>query len=149
MASGNLPIQLTSFIGRERDLAEVEKSLSSARLVTLTGAGGSGKTRLAIQVADTISHSFTDGVWLVELAPLREPELVPQLVLQAFGLHLLPNQPVLEALLEYVRPKQMLLILDNCEHLTPACAQLAQQLLSQAPELRILATSRESLAIQG
>lgn len=145
----NLPLQLTSFIGRERDLAEVKRLVSTSRLVTLTGAGGCGKTRLAIQSAQMVSHTFADGVWWVDLAPLHEPGLVPQLVAQTLGLRQPPDQPLLESLLNLVRPKQMLLILDNCEHLLAACAQLAQQMLSQASELRILATSREVLAMAG
>lgn len=149
MVETNLPVQLTSFIGRERDLAEVERLLSTARLVTLTGAGGCGKTRLALQIANTVNEAFEDGVWLVELVPLRDPGLVPQLVVEALGLRPAPDQPLLESLLNFVRSKQLLLILDNCEHLSEACAQLALQLLSEAPELRILATSREPLAIPG
>jgi predicted ATPase/DNA-binding CsgD family transcriptional regulator len=145
----NLPLQLSSFIGRERDLAEVERLIATSRLITLTGAGGCGKTRLAIQSAKTVSHTFADGVWWIDLAPLHEPALVPQLVAQTLSLHQPPNQPLLESLLNFVRPKQMLLILDNCEHLLTACAQLAQQLLSKAPALQILATSREVLAIAG
>ena len=149
MASTNLPIQLTSFIGRERDLARVELLLSPSRLVTLTGAGGSGKTRLAIQIAGTLSETFADGVWLVDLAPLHEPALVPQIVAQALGLRPAADQAPLETLLSFLRSKQLLLILDNCEHLSEACAQLAKGLLSQAPELRILATSRVALTIPG
>jgi predicted ATPase/DNA-binding NarL/FixJ family response regulator len=149
MASTNLPVQLTSFIGREQEIANVMRLLFGAPLVTLTGAGGSGKTRLAIQIAIAISEAFADGAWLVELAPLSEPELVPQLVVEALGLHPTPDQPVLESLLNFMRPKQMLLILDNCEHLSAACARFAQQVLSHAPELRILATSREPLGIAG
>jgi predicted ATPase/DNA-binding CsgD family transcriptional regulator len=149
MTITNVPIQLTSFVGRERELAEVQRSLSTSRLVTLTGAGGCGKTRLAIQIAKTVSDTFRDGVWVVDLAPLREPALVPQLVAQTLGLRPPPTQPLLESLLNFVRPKQLLLIMDNCEHLIAACAQLAHQLLSQASELRMLATSREALAIAG
>jgi predicted ATPase/DNA-binding CsgD family transcriptional regulator len=143
----NLPLQLTSFIGRERDLSEVKRLVSSSRLVTLTGAGGCGKTRLAIQGAKAASDTFADGVWWVDLAPLREAGLIPQLVAQTLGLRQAPNQLLLESLLNFVRPKQMLLILDNCEHLLAACAQFAQQLLSQAPTLQIMAASREVLAI--
>ena len=149
MASTNLPIQLTSFIGRERDLARVGLLLSPSRLVTLTGAGGSGKTRLAIQIAGTLSETFADGVWLVDLAPLHEPALVPQIVAQALGLRPAADQAPLETLLSFLRSKQLLLILDNCEHLIQACAQLAKGLLSQAPELRILATSRVALTTPG
>ena len=149
MAQSNLPIQLTSFIGREREIAEVRRLLLTAPIVTLTGAGGSGKTRLALQVGNSLSDAFVDGVWLVDLAPLREPAFVPQLVSQALGLHLQADQPLIEMLLDFTRPKQLLLILDNCEHLREACAQLTRELLSQSPGLRILATSREPLAIAG
>jgi non-specific serine/threonine protein kinase len=149
MGFTNLPVQLTSFIGREREIADVERLLLSAHLVTLTGAGGSGKTRLAFQIADSVGETFADGLRLVDLAPLREPTLVPILVVEVLGLRLTANQPLLETLLSFVRSQQLLLILDNCEHLREACAQLAQELLSQSPELRILATSREPLAIAG
>ncbi len=149
MGSTNLPIQLTSFVGREREIADVQRLLFSAHLVTLTGAGGSGKTRLALRIADAMNETYADGVWLVDLAPLREPALVPQLVTQALGLRPIADQPLLETLLSYVQSKQVLLILDNCEHLIEACAQLAQELLSHAPKLRILATSRVALAIAG
>ena len=149
MPSTNLPIQLTSFIGRERELAEVKRLLSMSRLVTLTGTGGCGKTRLAIQFADTFKEEYGNGVWLVDLASMREPALVPQLVAQALGLRLAPEKSVLELLLNWVESKNLLLILDNCEYLIEACVQLAQQLLSHSQELRILATSREPLAIAG
>jgi predicted ATPase/DNA-binding CsgD family transcriptional regulator len=149
MGSINLPVQLTSFIGREREIADVKRLLYSSHLITLTGANGTGKTRLAIQIANSVSESFADGVWLVDLAPLREPALVPQLTAEALGLRPIPDQPLLETLLKFVQPKQLLLILDNCEHLNEACAQIAQELLSQAPALRILATSSVALAIAG
>jgi predicted ATPase/DNA-binding CsgD family transcriptional regulator len=149
MGFTNLPLQLTSFVGREREIADVKRLLFSAHLITLTGAGGSGKTRLALQIADTVSENFADGVWLVDLAPLHDPALVPQLVMQALGLRPIADQPLLETLQSFVRSNQLLLILDNCEHLREACAQLAQELLCNQPELRILATSRESLAIVG
>ena len=149
MTLTNLPVQLTSFIGRERELADLKRLLFSAHLVTLTGAGGSGKTRLAVEIANSVSGRFADGVWLVDLVPLREPALVQQAVALALGLRPTADQPLLEMLLDFVRARQLLLILDNCEHLSEACAQLAQELLSVAPELRILATSREPLAIAG
>jgi len=149
MPGTNLPLQLTSFIGRERELGEVRQLVSSSRLVTLTGAGGCGKTRLAIKIANTVDSNFADGVWLADLVPLREPELVPQHIAQALGLHPAPNQHLDELLLDFVRPRQLLLILDNCEHLLIACAQLTQRLLSQAPNLRILATSRAAFSILG
>ena len=149
MGVTNFPVQLTSFIGREREIADVKRLLFSAHLVTITGTGGSGKTRLVLQVANSMNEAFANGVWLVDLAPLHEPALVPQLVSQVLGLHPAADQPLLETLLDFVRSKQLLLVLDNCEHLNEACAQLAQELLSQAPELRILATSRVALAIGG
>jgi predicted ATPase/DNA-binding CsgD family transcriptional regulator len=149
MGITNFPVQLTSFIGREREVADVKLLLFSSHLVTLTGVGGSGKTRLAIQIANTVSETFADGVWLADLVHLREPAFVPQLVAQVFDLHPSADQSLLEILLSFVRPKHLLLILDNCEHLSASCGQLAQDLLTQAPELRILATSREPLAIAG
>ena len=149
MTPTNLPIQLTSFIGRERELAEVRHLVSNSRLVTLTGAGGCGKTRLAIQVGNNISGAFADGVCLVDFVPLREPELVPQHFAQTLGLRLVPDQPLNELLLNFVGPKRMLLLLDNCEHLIAAIAQLAQQLLAAASGLNILATSRQPLALVG
>lgn len=149
MGLTNFPVQLTSFIGREREIADVKRLLYSSHLITLTGANGTGKTRLAIQIANSVSESFADGVWLVDLAPLREPALVPQLVTQALGLRPISDQPVLETLLKFIQSKQLLLILDNCEHLIGACAQLAQELLAEAPALRILATSSMALAIAG
>ncbi|MCB0097408.1 MAG: hypothetical protein KDE46_16875, partial [Caldilineaceae bacterium] len=145
----NLPLPLSGFIGRERDLAELRQQVAASRLVTLTPAGGCGKTRLALQLAKLVSTTFADGVWLVDLTALRDPLLVPQLMAQTFGLRLLSNQPVLETLLTFMQPQQMLLILDNCEHLIAACAQLTHYLLSNAPALHIVATSREPLMIAG
>jgi predicted ATPase/DNA-binding CsgD family transcriptional regulator len=149
MSSTNLPIQLTSFIGREREVVDIKRLLFNARLVTLTGAGGSGKTRLAIQLATLVKDEYQDGAWLVDLAALREPVLVPQLVAQALGVRLAPEKPVLELLIHWVESKNLLLILDNCEFLIDACMQLAQQLLSGSTGLRILATSREPFAMTG
>jgi predicted ATPase/DNA-binding CsgD family transcriptional regulator len=149
MTYTNLPQQLTSFIGREGDRRITKNLLSTSRLLTLTGPGGSGKTRLAIQVVTEVSNAYSDGVWLVELALLQEEALIPQFVAQALGLHPAPDLPLLESLLNFISTKQILLILDNCEHLADACAELILQLLSQSPNLRILATSREALAIPG
>ena len=149
MTSTNLPLQLSTFIGREQDLAAVQRLLSASRLVTLTGAGGSGKTRLAIQAASNFRDTFPDGAWLVELASIHDPILVPQLIAQTVGLRPAVDQPVLDSLLSFLHSKHLLLVLDNCEHLIEACAQLTRQLLSGAPALRILATSREPLSIAG
>jgi predicted ATPase/DNA-binding CsgD family transcriptional regulator len=149
MGLTNFPVHLTSFIGREGDLAAIEQLLSTSRLVTLTGVGGCGKTRLAIQVAITVHEHYADDVWLIDLVPLREPALVSQLVAQSLGLRLTADEHPLEALLRFVGSKRMLLLFDNCEHLTEAIAELAQGLLSRAPDLHILATTREVLGVAG
>jgi len=145
----NLPVPLTSFIGREREIEEVKHLLSSTRLLTLTGSGGIGKTRLAIQASNDLIKSYKDGVWWVELAPLMDEALVPQAVAQVLGVRQSPGQPLTESVRSFLREKQLLLVLDNCEHLMAACAQLAEDLLTQCAHLRILATSREALGIMG
>jgi non-specific serine/threonine protein kinase len=123
--------------------------LSSTRLLTLTGSGGIGKTRLAIQAAKDLIKSYKDGVWWVELAPLLDQPLVPQAVAQALGVRECPGQPLTESVKNFLREKQLLLVLDNCEHLIAACAQLADELLTHCADLRILTTSREALGITG
>ena len=145
----NLPIQLNSFIGRRREIADVQRLLSASRLATLTGAGGCGKTRLALQVAANLVDTYNDGVWWIELAPLVDPTLVPQAVAAVLGVREQADQPVLNSLVDYLRPKNILLVLDNCEHLIDACAHVAEALLRACPNLRILATSREALNIAG
>src|SRR5918997_3430198 len=145
----NLPLQLTSFVGREREIAEIKDLLAEQRLLTLTGPGGCGKTRLALKVAGDLAERFEDGVWLVELASLSDPALVPQTVAFAFGIREQPGRLLTDTLSEYLELKKMLLVLDNCEHLVEACAQLAEALLRSCPNLRILATSREALGITG
>ena len=147
----NLPMQLTSFIGRELELEEVNRLLSSTRLLTLTGVGGTGKTRLALHLAaDMIAmERFANGVWLVEFAPLADSTLVTQTIASTLGIREQPGRTILDALTDYVRAKSILLIFDNCEHLIQTCAQLADTLLRAAPRLKILATSREALGITG
>lgn len=145
----NLPRQLTSFIGREREMAEVKQLLHTTSLLTLTGAGGCGKTRLALQVAADLLEEYPDGVWLVELATLADPTLVPQTVASALGVREEPGRPLFATLSDYLSPKHLLLVLDNCEHLVEACATLANSLLRGCPKLRILATGREALGIAG
>lgn len=145
----NLPLQLTSFIGREHEIAEVKRLLATTRLLTLTGAGGCGKTRLALRAAEGLLDEYPDGVWFVDLAPLTEPALVPQTVASIFDLRESAEAPVGNVLENYLRTKNLLLVLDNCEHLIEACAQLSDTLLRACPNLKILATSRETLNIAG
>jgi predicted ATPase/class 3 adenylate cyclase len=145
----NLPIQLTNFIGRAREMAEVQRLLAGTRLLALTGPGGTGKTRLSLQVAAEVLTAFADGVWLVELAPLADPALVVQTVAAVFDLRPPPGVTPLNAVTDYLRAKQQLLLLDNCEHLVEACAQLADHLLRACPRLKIIASSREALGIAG
>ena len=145
----NLPIQLTNFIGREKEIARVKQLLGDHRLVTLTGAGGTGKTRLSLQVAADILGDFPQGIWFVELAPLTDPDLVSQTILASMGIHEQAGRPALDLLQEILHDKRSLIILDNCEHLIEASARVAELLLSAAPELKILASSREALGIKG
>ena len=152
----NLPAQLTRFIGREREMAEVKRLLSSTRLFTLTGSGGAGKTRLAIEIGASFlgpgglppHPAFPGGVWWVDLAPLADPQLVPETVATTLGRRPM-SRPALVVLIEYLLDRRVLLILDNCEHLIGACAELAEALLRACPDLRILTTSREPLNIPG
>lgn len=156
-----LPIQLTRFIGREREKTEIIQMLSlgtppiqakpvaGVRLLTLTGAGGCGKTRLALEAANDLEGSYRDGIWLVELADLSDPDLVPQALAAALNLRDSPDQPVIKRLVEFLKIRQALMVLDNCEHLVEACARLAETLLRSCPKLQILATSQEGLGIPG
>ena len=145
----NLPLQLTSFVGREKEIIEVKRLLLGDRFVTLTGPGGTGKTRLALQVAAELLELFPDGVWLVEFASLSDPTLVAQTVAAALGVRESAGRPILNLLTDYLRSKELLLILDNCEHLLSASAQLVTALLQTCPNICILATSREALNIVG
>jgi len=145
----NLPVQVTSFVGREDDIREVKRLLPTTRLLTLTGAAGSGKTRLSLQVAAELLDAFPDGVWLVELAPVADPSLVPTTVAAAVGVREEAHRPLLATLLSYLHAKQALIIIDNCEHLIDACATFAHDVLQGSPRTRLLATSREALGIGG
>ena len=145
----NMPVQLTSFIGREKEIADVIQLLKKARMITLTGPGGTGKTRLSIQVANDVLDQYPDGAWLVELAPILDPILIPRTTAIAIGLRDEPQRPVIAMLCDYLREKKLLLLLDNCEHLIEACAELVDGLLHACPHICILATSREALGIVG
>src|SRR5512139_1724984 len=145
----NLPVQLTSFIGREREIAEIKQELTDHRLVTLTGSGGTGKTRLSLQVAADLLDQFKHGVWFVELAPLADPDLIPQAILSALGIQAQQGRNPLDILKEYLQEKQTLIVLDNCEHLVSASAFVTNTLLNNAPRLKIMASSREALGIKG
>ncbi|MEO8753187.1 MAG: adenylate/guanylate cyclase domain-containing protein, partial [Casimicrobiaceae bacterium] len=145
----NLPQQLTSFIGREHELAQVKLQLAQTRLLTLLGIGGLGKSRLSLQVAAEVLDDYPDGVWFVELAPVTDARLVAQVVATVLGVKEEAGRPVLEALVKFVKDRHLLLVLDNCEHLAQACAELARQLLEAGARVRILASSREHLNIRG
>jgi non-specific serine/threonine protein kinase len=148
-APNNLTAPLTTFVGRKRERAEIRRLLPGARLVTLLGAGGSGKTRLALQVATEVLGEYPDGAWLVELEALTDGTLVAGSVAQALGVREEPGRPLLETLAEALAAKRLLLLLDNCEHLVQAVAGVAQALLRACPGLRLLATSREALGVPG
>ena len=145
----NLPAPRSSFVGREREIEEVKRELAMTRLLTLTGVGGSGKTRLALEVARDLVEAYPDGTWLVQLAPLSEEVLVPKAVAEALKVPERPGEPLSDTLSEALRDRQLLLILDNCEHLLEATARLVDLLLDSCPRLRILATSREGLGVEG
>ncbi len=148
-ARTNLPLALTSFVGRADEIAALRDLLGRTRLLTLTGSGGVGKTRLALAVAGDIIDHYPDGVWLVELAALAEPELAPGAVAQVLGMREEVGRPLIATLGDYLKEKHLLLVLDNCEHLVDACAELAGALLRSCPHLHILATSREALEVAG
>jgi predicted ATPase/class 3 adenylate cyclase len=145
----NLPPQLTSFIGRGREIDELVKLIAANRIVTLTGSGGAGKTRLSVHLGAECLDQFSDGVWFSALAPVTDPALVPQALFSIFNLREDTHRATLEVLINYLSMKTVLLILDNCEHLIEACAQISEELLRACPELKILASSREALGIAG
>ena len=145
----NLPAQLSTFVGRDRELADVRALVESSRLVTLTGAGGCGKTRLSLQVAAELLDGTGDGVWLVELAAVSDPDAVPSAICGALGIAPRPGRAALEALLDALGPQDLLIVLDNCEHLIDACAKTADALVRRCPRVHLVATSREPLGIDG
>jgi len=145
----NLPTQLTAFIGRDRELVEVRALVDDSRLVTLTGAGGSGKTRLGLQVAADLLDGSRDGVWLVELAAVTSEDGVPAAIAGTLRIPVQPGRPVLDVLADALGPQDMLVVLDNCEHLIGGCAKAADVLLRRCPKLHVIATSREPLGIGG
>src|SRR5512143_585751 len=145
----NLPAQLSSFVGRQKEIDQVRRLLQTHRLVSLTGAGGTGKTRLSLQVAAQLLDRFNDGVWFVELAALSDPALLPNTVAASIGLRAAPGGPLVASLLEWLSGKEMLLVFDNCEHLVEACAALVRDVLDSSRSSRVLITSREALDLPG
>jgi predicted ATPase len=149
MARGSLPAELTEFIGRTVELRDLDVLLRASRLVTVTGPGGVGKTRLALHISSGIEAEFPDGVYLIELSGLRDPELLAHTVAAGLGLPEQDPRPRVDAVLDYLRDRHLLLILDTCEHLLDACARLTEAIAAHAPQVTILATSRQPLDIPG
>jgi predicted ATPase/class 3 adenylate cyclase/DNA-binding CsgD family transcriptional regulator len=147
--ANNLPVQLTSFVGRETEIDAVGALLGEHRLVTLTGAGGSGKTRLALQVAGRVGDEYPDGVWWIDLAPLADPSLVPAAVAAVLGVRESPLEPMADTVMRYLSTRRSLVTLDNCEHLIESCADLSARLVQGCPEITLIATSREPLRVDG
>jgi len=145
----NLPISTTSFIGREKEMKEVRDLFRKSRLVTLTGAGGCGKTRLAREIALTLVEEYKDGVWFIDLAPVTDPNLVIRSITEVLSIKEEPTKPIVDTLTDNIRDRSLLLLLDNCEHLTEACAEISDRLMQSVKGIRILATSREALNIPG
>jgi predicted ATPase/class 3 adenylate cyclase/DNA-binding CsgD family transcriptional regulator len=149
VAAENLPVQLSSFIGRKAEIRAIREALADNRLVTLTGPGGAGKTRLAVQVAADIATEFADGVWYVDLAPITDPDVVPVTAARALHLPDQPGQQTMDVLVRFLRDRRMLIVLDNCEHLLDSSAELVITLLGACPALSLLATSREPIGVTG
>jgi non-specific serine/threonine protein kinase len=149
VSASNLPVQLTSFVGRQRELGDVQRLLAGARLLTLTGTGGTGKTRLALEVAQAARGRYPDGVWLVELAAIGLDTEVPRTLAGAFGIREVPGIALLDAAVRHLGDRRLLIVLDNCEHVAVGSADLCEQLLVRCPNLQILATSRQPLHLGG
>ncbi|MFZ1321063.1 MAG: tetratricopeptide repeat protein [Ignavibacteria bacterium] len=145
----NLPVQLSSFIGREEEMRQIKNILKEKRLLTLTGPGGTGKTRMSLQIAADIIDDFGNGVWFIELASLIEPELLPNAIMHVLGIKEQPKQKIEDTLTEYLQDKELLIILDNCEHIIIACAIISEKILQNSPKSKIIATSREALQCSG
>ena len=145
----NLPAQLTSFVERAGEMVKVRQCLCESRLVTITGSGGSGKTRLALELSREVLDDYSDGVWLIELAPVTDPSLVPVTIATVLQVREIQGRPLLDTLIDYLRNRAVLLVVDNCEHVIDACARAIDTLLQACPGLRILATSRERLGVAG
>jgi predicted ATPase len=145
----NLPAPRSSLVGREQQIEEVERELTTTRLLTLTGVGGSGKTRLALEVGRDLIETYPDGVWLVQLAPLSEKVLVPKAVAEELGVLEHPGESLTDTLTDVLGSRQLLLVVDNCEHLIEATAGFVDSILDSCPRVRILATSREALGVEG
>jgi predicted ATPase/DNA-binding CsgD family transcriptional regulator len=146
---GNLPVELSSFVGRDRELSQIRKLLATAHAITLTGPGGIGKSRLALRAAARLGRSFPDGVWLVELAELERPDLVAYALARSLGVQERANDAIEDALMAHLRERRLLLVLDNCEHLLDACRRLVASVVSQCERVRIVCTSRERLGVAG
>jgi non-specific serine/threonine protein kinase len=147
--TGRLPVRLAPLVGRQRELQDVVDALARSRLLSLTGPGGTGKTRLALAAADAARGRFLVGVYWVELAPIDDPAVAPHAVADRLGVPEVPGQDATAAIAEHIGDRPMLLVLDNCEHLAPAVADLADRLLRACASLSILATSRELLGVDG
>jgi predicted ATPase/class 3 adenylate cyclase/DNA-binding CsgD family transcriptional regulator len=149
LVTHRLPPQLTSFVGRQAEIENVCQALADSQLVTLTGAGGVGKTRLAVQIATQAADEYGDGVWFVDLAPITDPDVVPVAVMRALGLSDQPGRSIMDALLSFIGERRMLVVLDNCEHLLGACATLIAAMVGSCPQVTVLATSREPIRAAG
>jgi class 3 adenylate cyclase len=144
-----LPLELTSFVGRQKEIADIKSFITTTRLLTLSGPGGAGKTRLATRAVSELLNDFPDGIFFVELAALSDPQLVPQAVASAIGITEQQGRPLIEKLISDLSSKRIFIVIDNCEHLVAACADFAEKLLRGSSMLRLIATSREILGIQG